>query len=520
MFHAGRDHPSWSVSRISGLNLFVGGIRYALETRDSYDKIINMAPGDMVIESTWDKVTETKMDRMSLYPCIPPVYEGYEEYEIDDQCLNDDPCIQEKIETIGNSIHTTLRNGGRVLVHCFAGVSRSPTAIIYYLWKYCGYSLETSTREVIRCRPCTSVSAGLRDLLSNWSERKETMIIEYDVEKVPQFSRLADFVDSSENWEMSPWRSGKYAMVDFGGYFDPRSFDAEPHKRLLLPDHCKLRTVLMNCQHDFHIICFLNNVCPELVGFLTTVRRALILVNNYDTIAPLLFLTVCRVQLLKESLEKSVSENRVLLRSDHCDGILRPFVEQKLKRLLTLGGFVHHKDEDIPRIRHHNLNLVNSDNLGTGHQIVDNLWLGGIYFAQESYAKYRYGYVVNLAEIDMPLQITDYYKTQDSEHVRLHLSLYAVPDLDDSADYMDKLLDIEADKIHWYLQRGQRVLVHCIAGVSRSPTLVIYYLMKYHHRNLDDAMEFVREKRHTIYPNEGFLQLLRSRDRVFKKEAW
>ena len=55
-----------------------------------------------------------------------------------------------------------------------------------------------------------------------------------------------------------------------------------------------------------------------------------------------------------------------------------------------------------------------------------------------------------------------------------------------------------------------RVLVHCRAGVSRSATLVIAYLMKRHGMSLDDALAHVRAKRPRIAPNEGFIQQLRA----------
>ena len=59
-------------------------------------------------------------------------------------------------------------------------------------------------------------------------------------------------------------------------------------------------------------------------------------------------------------------------------------------------------------------------------------------------------------------------------------------------------------------EKNERCLVHCAAGVSRSATIVLAYLMKYHHHTLRDAFLFLMEKRPQIWPNEGFLlQLLR-----------
>ncbi len=46
--------------------------------------------------------------------------------------------------------------------------------------------------------------------------------------------------------------------------------------------------------------------------------------------------------------------------------------------------------------------------------------------------------------------------------------------------------------------------------MSRSATIVLAYLMKYHHNTLKEAYSYLVEKRPQIWPNEGFLlQLIR-----------
>eukprot|EP01016_Furgasonia_blochmanni_P009334 TRINITY_DN13863_c0_g1_i2.p1 TRINITY_DN13863_c0_g1~~TRINITY_DN13863_c0_g1_i2.p1 ORF type:complete len:227 (+),score=37.63 TRINITY_DN13863_c0_g1_i2:61-681(+) len=53
------------------------------------------------------------------------------------------------------------------------------------------------------------------------------------------------------------------------------------------------------------------------------------------------------------------------------------------------------------------------------------------------------------------------------------------------------------------------VLVHCAAGVSRSPAIVIAYLIKKNAMTFLNAQEFVKVKRYFIQPNPGFVRQLK-----------
>jgi protein-tyrosine phosphatase len=63
---------------------------------------------------------------------------------------------------------------------------------------------------------------------------------------------------------------------------------------------------------------------------------------------------------------------------------------------------------------------------------------------------------------------------------------------------------------HHLRERQHSVLVHCRAGISRSATIVLAYLMQFHDLSLDEAITTVRSRRPIVQPNVGFMAQLRA----------
>ncbi|XP_020289127.1 dual specificity protein phosphatase 19 [Pseudomyrmex gracilis] len=61
-----------------------------------------------------------------------------------------------------------------------------------------------------------------------------------------------------------------------------------------------------------------------------------------------------------------------------------------------------------------------------------------------------------------------------------------------------------------HANRKENILVHCNAGVSRSPAIVIAYLMIVTKLSYDEAYDKVKAARSCIRPNDGFVKQLRS----------
>lgn len=67
-------------------------------------------------------------------------------------------------------------------------------------------------------------------------------------------------------------------------------------------------------------------------------------------------------------------------------------------------------------------------------------------------------------------------------------------------------------------QRSTNVLIHCYAGVSRSVTITIAYLMKFFGMSFKKSFSLVRENRKQIYPNSGFIKQLKSFETLLQWE--
>jgi protein-tyrosine phosphatase len=132
------------------------------------------------------------------------------------------------------------------------------------------------------------------------------------------------------------------------------------------------------------------------------------------------------------------------------------------------------------------------------HEILPYLYLGDCFYDVEYLQQRGIKHVLNVSDEIILERITN------------TLSSYTrIPIQDVSSENLLCHLDQICDIIQSWEDKGEVGLVHCMAGVSRSSSAVIAYIMKRYNWNYNKAYEFVKGIRPCISPNHGFVRQLK-----------
>eukprot|EP01084_Bolivina_argentea_P088670 160071_1 len=134
------------------------------------------------------------------------------------------------------------------------------------------------------------------------------------------------------------------------------------------------------------------------------------------------------------------------------------------------------------------------------NHIINNLYLGDRGDAKHQYVMRDLGitHIINITE-----DIKNVFENDGIKYLNIKIS-------DDPYAKIDKILDeciaFIDNCIH---KQNVAVLVHCVAGVSRSAIIVIAYMMKRRNMKYLEAMQYVKKRRNIINPNYGFCNQLK-----------
>ena len=133
-------------------------------------------------------------------------------------------------------------------------------------------------------------------------------------------------------------------------------------------------------------------------------------------------------------------------------------------------------------------------------EIVDNIWLGNYFAAKDIEFLKKKG-------IKKILTVMNDYGPKYENNEFIHKK-YLVDDINSQniIQYFGECLN--------FMKGDEKILVHCMAGASRSATIVIAYLMWTKKMKFDDALKLTISKRSIVYPNLGFIDQLKKFEKL------
>jgi hypothetical protein len=139
--------------------------------------------------------------------------------------------------------------------------------------------------------------------------------------------------------------------------------------------------------------------------------------------------------------------------------------------------------------------------------IRDGLYLGSVENATDiDFLKRKnIKLIMSVVGAGMDADISKFFKSTPEflgiKRVSFHIN-------DTVRERISRIFDTAYDEIDKYSSKGKHVLVHCAAGISRSATIVIMYLMRKHGMSVTTAYKYVAARRPIINPNTRFMHEL------------
>jgi len=122
----------------------------------------------------------------------------------------------------------------------------------------------------------------------------------------------------------------------------------------------------------------------------------------------------------------------------------------------------------------------------------DWLFVGSLYASRNLEALQRHGITHIFSAVDR-----DPYSFDSIEYMRASI-------MDTPSQSLEEAIRTILAYLYIREKNKQKTLVHCVAGISRSVSLIIAYLIVEHNMTYSDALLRVRQTRREALPNVGF----------------
>jgi hypothetical protein len=137
-------------------------------------------------------------------------------------------------------------------------------------------------------------------------------------------------------------------------------------------------------------------------------------------------------------------------------------------------------------------------------EITEQIWIGSYGdTSNDSFLDERQITQILCCAEELPLRVGFPYSQRYSGH--------KVPLIDDRADEKTKGYFLEgATVLDTWVNDGKKIMVHCFAGISRSVSVVITYLMVYKGWSYDLAFQHIKLRRPRMNPHPEFIPILKA----------
>ena len=95
---------------------------------------------------------------------------------------------------------------------------------------------------------------------------------------------------------------------------------------------------------------------------------------------------------------------------------------------------------------------------------------------------------------------------------------YKILYIDDAID--ENILSWLQEAFEFIDSSEKNIYIHCVMGISRSPSIVIAYLMYKNKMSYEEAYDLVKNKRNVINPNSGFQEQLKKFEKILKENNY
>ena len=130
--------------------------------------------------------------------------------------------------------------------------------------------------------------------------------------------------------------------------------------------------------------------------------------------------------------------------------------------------------------------------------------------------------VITLETIQKSADTLAYYDANNIDHIYIYIGDHPMENI---SQYFDRTYDF----INRHISRGDNVLVHCMAGVSRSASIILNYIIRKTYENnqaktcpcnvFKDVLEYARSRRPILNPNPGFQKALLLKTLEYQQEC-